>query len=78
MKLPPFHIYFVLDGKTYATRSWHAVPPVGDYVMFHPKEGEFTAKVTRVEWGVAPNDQDTCTVNVYVKRTALRDAGGGE
>jgi hypothetical protein len=72
MRMPPFHIYFVLDGETYAARSWHAVPPVGDHVMFHPKDGPFTAEVTRVEWGVAPDDRDTCTVNVYVTRQKSR------
>ncbi|TPN04555.1 hypothetical protein [Mesorhizobium sp. B2-1-2] len=73
-----FDIYFILEGKDYAFRSWGAVPRVGERVMFHLITGPTTFRVLDVLWGVAPDDRRTMTVNVRLGRDKASDPAAGD
>lgn len=60
-------IYFIVDGKDYARRTWPQVPPVGAHVMMHPVEGPQKYEVAAVLWGVNRDDTDMLTCNVAMK-----------
>jgi hypothetical protein len=53
-------IFFLLDGKEFAFRSWERVPRVGDWVVFPAPDRTF--EVARVIW------RETVSTNVpYVE-----------
>ena len=41
-------IYFLLDGKEYAFRTWERVPSLGDWIVFQSTDEPF--EVVRVIW----------------------------
>jgi hypothetical protein len=63
-------IYFLVDGKDYARRTWPCVPPIGSRVMMHPQEGAEVYEVTQVTYGVNRDDTDMLTCNVAIARVS--------
>ncbi len=61
-------IYFLVDGKDYARRTWPCVPPIGDRVMMHPVGGPQVYIVEAVTWGVNKDDTDMLSCNVALKK----------
>ena len=68
--LEPLSIHFFLDGKIFASRSWHAAPRVGDEIMFGPSDPKKAYRVVRVAWGVEGPEEDALhrqAVNIEIK-----------
>lgn len=55
-------LYFILNNKEYAYRSWPAVPRIGDLVMLYNTEHEQIepAIVNNVVWGTRDQPSDFC------------------
>jgi len=68
-------IYFYLDGKVCASRTWYAVPRVGDEIMLNHRDDlkDKTAfSIKRVVWGVESDHPIRQEVNIeieFVKET---------
>lgn len=66
-------IYFLMDGKEYAFRSWERVPSVGDWVVFPADDKPL--EVRRVIW------RETKSPPIYpyveVVLAALKQGGKG-
>ena len=56
--MAPLSIYFFLDKKAFALRSWHAAPRVDDEVILGPTTPKKAYKVVRVVWGVEGPEED--------------------
>ncbi len=68
--LEPLSIRFFLDGKIFASRSWHAAPRAGDEIMFGPNDPKKAYRVVRVVWGVEGPEEDALhrqAVNIEIE-----------